>query len=148
MAQIPWTASAIHHVHDQPPTFAGLLSAVAAADRAADFLDGGAPGSASAQAGSVGAECKIARAHLEAASGRHPASAPVFDAPAEPGDPSLLRDLDQVLVACIDLALDVLDNEDEPLDVCQVTAVSQAVDHLDAARWHCWEAAQCWEEDQ
>jgi hypothetical protein len=52
-----------------------------------------------------------------------------------------VRALEPVLAACIELAADVLDNEDEPLEIRQVTAIGQAIAHLDSARRLCWEVA-------
>jgi hypothetical protein len=143
MAPIPWTAPAISDVHNQPPTLAGLVAALAAADDAARLLAEGGPGTALHRALAVRDACRAARACLEAATHhRRGAATPVLDPPAESDDPGHLRELEPVLAACIELAVDLLDNEDEPLRVSHVTAIGQAVGHLDTARWKCWEAEQ------
>lgn len=140
MVPTPWTSPAVSRVHDQPPTLVGLTYALAAADEAARSLAEGADDHSRPPARAVLDACRAASGCLDPVG--LPSPAPAIDPPGERGDPRRLRELEPVLTACIELAVDVLDNEDEPLDVSQVTAIGQAVGHLDTARWHCWEAEQ------
>lgn len=146
MAPLPWTAPAITLVHDQPPTLEGLLRALATADTAAQLLAEDARGESAPRAMTVRDECRAALALMEATTTRRrAAAAPDAGQAAErPGESAHLTDLQPVLVACIELAADLLDNEDEPLEVSQVTAISQAIGRLDTARWQCWAAGEGW----
>lgn len=143
MAPLPWTAPAITLVHDQPPTLEGLLQALAIADAAAQLLAEDDHGEALPHASTIRDECRSALALLEASSTRRRVTAE-RDAqqPAGPGESAHVGQLEPVLVACIELAADLLDNEDEPLDVSQVTAIGQAIGRLDTARWQCWAAGE------
>lgn len=141
MAPTPWTAPAIAHAVDQPATLAGLTSAVRQADQAARLLVESGSDDEAIPVKEVSGECADARTCLERSARRIPPQPAPLEPPAGPLDPAHVRALEPVLAACIELAADVLDNEDEPLEIRQVTAIGQAIAHLDTARRLCWEVA-------
>lgn len=141
MPPIPWTAPALARVGEQPATYAGLTTAVRIAAQAAGLVAGSFDGPPRPPALTVREACAEARATLESAWSRGAAPTRPLGIPALPADPGSLRALHPLLLACIDLATELLDNEDEPLGIGQITAIGQAVAHLDSARRACWEVA-------
>jgi hypothetical protein len=61
--------------------------------------------------------------------------------PDDPTDAVHLRELDTLLRDCLDLAVEVLDNEEEPLFPDHVHDIGAAVELLDRARAACSEVA-------
>jgi hypothetical protein len=57
-------------------------------------------------------------------------------------EPGALRAMDDLLRACLDLAVAVLDNEEEPLSLDQVHEIGAAVGLLDRARATCGEVVR------
>jgi hypothetical protein len=140
MPPTPWTTTAVARVTEQPATLAGLTAAVRIADNVAGLL-AQPDGPCDPTDRRVRGECADARACLEAAARRPLPQRLGLDPGPGPGAPTDPRTLELVLAGCIDLAADVLDNEEEPLTPHQVMAIGEAIAHLDGARRRRWEAA-------
>lgn len=137
-----WLAPASSLVESLPPTLPGLLAAVRVTDHAARLLSSSSAGIGPADGGPAVAQlCSTALGCLEPATARQvlpiPAHRVTLDLPAEPLGPGHLRALEHLLGECMALAVEVLDNEDEPLDPEQVIRISRVVDVLARARRHC-----------
>jgi hypothetical protein len=121
-------------IADLPPTRAGLWTAVTMTDDIARHMVAACHGDAGTRIASVADACAQA---AQAVSVSAPVALhPTADLPeARISDPaeglSLLGDL---VTGCIDLAVDLLGNEDEPLDPAEVLAVTRAVSVLCVAR--------------
>jgi hypothetical protein len=131
----PRTSTPDHRlIADLPPTRAGLWTAITTTDDFARRMATTCHPEAGTRVGAIADACAQAAQALSV-------SAPVaLDAttgqpgtrPLDPADGwTLLSDL---VTGCIDLAVDLLGNEDEPLDPVEVLAVTRAVTVLCVAR--------------
>ncbi len=121
-------------IADLPATLAGLWTAITMThDIAGGLVEHGAPKDADIPGG-VAAACAEAAQSISAA--RREALVPIAELPdpraVEPGEELAL--LGALSRSCIDLAVDLLGNEDEPLTPIEVLAVTRAVTALCSAR--------------
>ena len=121
-------------IADLPPTRAGLWTAVTMTDDIARRLTTAPHGEAPTRIVPVADACAQAAQALSVSA--QVALHPTTELPGAPRlDPaeglSLLSDL---VTRCIDLAVDLLGNEEEPLDPVEVPAVTRAVTVLCVAR--------------
>jgi hypothetical protein len=117
-----------------PPTMAGLWTAIAVTHDVAEHLVG--PGDPSAAGGSSAVVTACAQA-AECLAVSHQAALPTVIDPPPPRALGLAEGLPLVSAltsGCIDLAVDLLGNEEEPLTPVEVLAVTRCVTALCAAR--------------
>jgi hypothetical protein len=121
-------------IAELPPTRAGLWTAVTMTDDVARHLSTPCHAEAGTRVAAVAEACGQAAQALSVSA---PVALDVSMAQlgARPLDPAdgwpMLRDL---VTGCIDLAVELLGNEDEPLDPVEVLAVTRAVTALCVAR--------------
>jgi hypothetical protein len=120
-------------IAELPATMAGLWTAITLThDIAAQLVDHSDP-EASQRPSMVAASCAQAAQGL--AMSRPEALQPIVGAPQRPVvDAAGLTHVGALTGDCIDLAIDLLANEDEPLTPVEVLAVTRAVTALCAAR--------------
>lgn len=147
-----WMARARRLVADQPPTLAGLDAAVRTAELASATLARSVDDQAATAAAGAALLCAsaagcldVARPH-KAGPGTDPdslaGSIMMGTALDEAEAPDRLTSLDLLLRDCLDVAVAVLDNEDEPLTLHQVQEIGAAVGLLDRARAMCCEVVR------
>ena len=157
-----WMATARAQMADLPPTLPGLASALLVVghvssllartrvgESATDIVESAArPGNpGGARTAEIALLCASAAGCLPTTEIRTgPPGAPAGDmpplgAPPEPQDPAHLGALDALLRDCIDLAVEVLDNEEEDLAVATIHEIAAAIGLLDRARAACTRGA-------
>ena len=133
MPTTPWTLESLAQITELPPTYAGYLQAVEVAAHAATSTAGGSPEEpeSGSLANRVVDECDRAWKCMQSQS-----PAPVNRSTAQRAEAGVddIRTLIPLIVAATDVGADLLDNEEEPLTIAQVTAIGQALAHLDRAR--------------
>ena len=147
-----WMARARRLVADQPPTLVGLGAAVRTAEIASAALARSVDDQAGTAAAGAALLCASAAGCVDAARPHRAGTATDPDGLAgsimmgtaldEAGAPAPLTSLDLLLRDCLDVAVAVLDNEDEPLTLNQVQEIGAAVGLLDRARAMCCEVVR------
>jgi hypothetical protein len=154
-----WLAPVRTEMAALPPTLPGLASALLMVEHASSLIArahagehttqtvDSTPRSGSTRTAEIALLCASAAGCLPTAEIRTNAlGAPTRDlpslgAPLEPQDPAHLRALDALLRDCIDLAVEVLDNEEEDLPVATIHEIAAAVGLIDRARAACTRGA-------
>ena len=135
---VPVSTPDHHLIADLPATLAGLWTAVTLTQHLAEELGDGLPPEASERQAAVA--CLLAGAARSLGGSRPEAMLPDADLPEpwldeELGAPATSAPAIPALAsACIDLAVCVLGNEEEPLTSCEVLAITHAVTALCTTR--------------
>lgn len=141
-----WIAPARAAVAGLPPTLTGLDTALRTAEIASTALAGVIRGPREGEAISASLMCASAVRCLAQDDSRSeptqdPMVLPVVGSP-DPQDPDALRGLDSLLRDCLELAVEVLDNDQQELSVRDVQDIAAAVGLLDRARAACAEVVR------
>ena len=130
---VPVSTPDHHLIADLPATLAGLWTAVTLTQHLAEELGEGLPPEASERQAAVA--CLLAGAARSLGGSRPEAMLPDADLPEPWLDEELAApNISALASACIDLAVCVLGNEEEPLTSCEVLAITHAVTALCTTR--------------